>query len=289
MVGITSINSALLILRQNDAGHDVGDIIKTANADRTAEAVRTTAMNSMLVDLRPDPEALIPDEEVVHTFENGEYRTTTFTKDNNYMRSYDVLRRMVRDGGPGVQDIDLKSKIVQATTFPPASSPDWEKAVNDARYRVSVLVSEVSAANASYHQLKEIDPAGTSLDRDLVRFVNFQVHMGNMVASRYTAEYGEYKETAIQRAAAESGLDGTVTRLENGEYRIAAFKIANDDGKVVAELKDNGHFVIYNENGTMMRDMDREDVCAELTRGGSSHFARTAALLYTDDNDLELY
>ena len=56
-------------------------------------------------------------------------------------------------------------------------------------------------------------------------------------------------------------------------------------------MRDDGHFITYNKDGTVRKERNRFEVCAELSDGftGRMAFGRFSTLTYNQDKDLMFY
>jgi hypothetical protein len=304
MVGISnSMNSVLLLLRQNGpaaAGGEVAadEIVKIANGG-TGEAQAEVALSFSKEDPSPVNDALnhragIDLGDLAPTFTDNSIPPDVLAKLNKMVQRVDdpdeyryaALRQKVIDNRPHVAQQSYSSKVIEATTLAAEPGEKWKSLSEGAAHRAAILIGSVIEANSHLHILSKVTDTDLGNDHWSAAIINAQVDFANFNAE----QMAPYTKQILDDAAEAAGLGAHLTRTESGEYRVGAFRITSSDGQLVAELRQDGHFLLYNEDGSVGRDMGRSDVCAELSYGlGCSHFGRTAALVYSDDKDLQFY
>ena len=284
---ISSASAAITILRQGlfsqqDSENKSDDIINIYNRNKLQGAARENA-RSVLTQLSIDtaesePDASASESEIVHVVPGGGVYVTL----PNGSPTYEQLRARTNINKSADAQMRASARIVEATTLRLAENDSaWQKAVDSATQRFRDVVSDVIATNARFHTLDHIDASKTSLSYFEVFGLNCQIDTVNRLKNVNMAR--PISESTLK----DHGINGRIDTLANGELRISAFQISSEDGRLVAELRENGHFVTYNSDGSVWREMDRSDVCAEMSRGMWT--GKLAALVYSEDKDLMFY
>lgn len=192
-------------------------------------------------------------------------------------------------------------KVVEATVLKNVEAGSWDDLVSKAEKQTSVLVGGIVLANAHFHKLDHIDAAQKGMDADVATLMNNYIDDEMASARMWASHYDQLAESANFYASnpdmSFKNLSvGYGVKTESGEYRIHAYKVMTMDEKhVIAEMREDGHFVTYNQDGSVRRERNRFEVCAELSNGmaefGSSgtNFGRLATLVYNEEKDFMFY
>lgn len=152
-------------------------------------------------------------------------------------------------------NIRAEGKIADAMmTVQQVKQPEptpWQKDQEAGLKRSAALIGNVMLANAKYHKLETFNP--TFGPDAISNYVNRMVKDHNDNAEEYSLAGVMNMGYALGRA----GVGNVVSQKDTGEYKLNAFQIKNDSGKLVSELTDKGHYIEYNEDGTVSRDMLR--------------------------------
>lgn len=308
-----SISNALQILRpilpdRQASTNEVDEITRIANNARTerlAEASRAKL-----------EEASAPEEKETSTEVRRPKRGTltqvpgggfTYTlSDDDVALAFDFrrLRSMVIGEKPATElRGTFQTRLVEATTLNPPVSQAWSAEIEKATEDFGFVVSHVIEFNAEFHTLDRPMRDGKVLD--IQDFLSDPQLIAEDFATFEAASYFQARETLNMALAEHEGLSGLVKmqldwdiqqnrmngaihQIENGEYRLSSYQFKASDGRVVAELKDNGHFVTYREDGSVLRDRNRADVCIDMCTSNWS-FGRLSTLTKSEDKDLMFY
>lgn len=291
---ISSMNSALLILRQGDAtrhsyNSEISRIAGTKDLQASVQQVFFAA-TATVAELSTGDDAAVENSatEPPHIM-SSEYGTvinlgrnpTPYMEAENYGR----LAEAVGQPSKVTSDLKFQSKVVEATTLSEPASEKWQRALEDADRRTGLMVGALAEANVEFHKLNHLVPTNPNADASVVSEVNMWIDAVNRRGEDWSRFLSLDPHLKFSNA---SGLRDNVTLSDSGEYKLSAYQIKTDDGKLVAEMKDNGHYVTYNEDGSIRREMDRSDVTSELA-SKTSKFSRLASLLYSDDKDMQFY
>lgn len=291
---ISTLSSALLILRQDlyarnnstEPSDGIGEIVnrsKNTNVDPLKSfSIHTNfkGVNSLEATTRTGQEKVPPEltpEQVAGAVDSFGNPVKSFSGTAHLKELKNAL------GITTPVTAKFQAILVEATALAETTSDKWERALRDATHRTSKLVGRVMEINAMYHKLDYFQPQTQNADPDAVKYVNEFIYEENYKASR--TSQGLHK---VMVRAENLGLQDSINESETGELTISAYQIKTDDGKLVAEMKENGHYVTYNENGTVRREMNRSEIASELS-SQTSLFSRLASILYSDHEDMHFY
>ncbi len=186
----------------------------------------------------------------------------------------------------------FQGKVVEATTLRNATSVLWDQQVKNAEKQTSILVGGIISANAHFHKIDHIDAESKDIDPAVASILNNYID-DEMDSARM---FGDLYDAFAESANSNSHGTGIAVKAQSGEYKIQAYKfMSNDEKHVVAEMREDGHFITYNEDGSVRQERNRFEVCAELSNGRgelgqrADNFGRLATLVYTEDKDLMFY
>lgn len=170
---------------------------------------------------------------------------------------------------------------------------DWQKEIDHALHMTSLLVGTITEYNSQFHQLSKIDISQHHIDPNVARVIN------NYISDENHTMQHIYDPILAEHALWSLRFNTGMNQFKidsNGEYKIDPYKMMSKDGKLVLEMKDNGHLVTYNEDGSVLKERSRFEVCAELSDGhdlkwgfGETRFARYSTFTHTDDQHLMFY
>lgn len=200
---------------------------------------------------------------------------------NSIEKYNDLLHEFSRKNT--VADLNFHSHVVQATTLSESAADSWERQLDNANYHTGSAVGALAEANAKFHPLTPVDINRKDVNEDAIKFVNDIIKLDNKIHEQLTGEVIVSRLAIID----QNGLADKIKRVDGG-YKLSAYEIKSDDGRLVAEMKDTSHYITYNMDGSVRREMNRADVTREL---GSqvSMFSRMAGVLYDDEKDFEFY
>lgn len=207
--------------------------------------------------------------------------------------AFRIIERKISGLNAFGKDAIYNGKVVEATTLNNSEKTGWQKEVENAEKLTSMLVGTVTEYNSYYHDINNIDESRQDIDPSVARIINNYIDDERSTIKNFNKP--EYTEGRLSMLGDTIGI-GHISKRDNGEYKIEPYKVMSKDGKLVAEMKDDGHFVTYNEDGSVLKERSRFEVCAELSDGhdvkwgfGETRFARYATLVYTEDKDLMFY
>lgn len=155
----------------------------------------------------------------------------------------------------------FQAKIIEITKLDPGSNENWEAQKQLARDRMNFLIGGVQAANLRFHQLERNDISDETMDvvgKGWLKRNNQLLDHIDKEKER-TSRRAEYNmETYLEIA----NFGKIITRKENGEYKINAFKVNGDDGKILSELTEDGRYIEYNLDGTQGKIFSRREVAS---------------------------
>lgn len=182
-----------------------------------------------------------------------------------------------------VTDLTFHGRVVEATTLAQTAEERWQWELDDAAYRTGVAVGAVAESNSSLHALRLVDEKRQDLDVVAVKYVNSSIENLKRI---HDVPLRLDEVTELQHMGSSYFSDKVVQ--VNGEYKLSAYEIKSQDGRLLAEMKDNGHYITYNMDGSVRREMNRAEVCTELG-SQQSLYSRLAGLLYDDEKDFQFY
>lgn len=153
----------------------------------------------------------------------------------------------------------FQAKIIEITKLDPGSKENWEAQKQLARDRMNFLIGGVQAANLRFHKLErnEISEKITDETQKTIIDANNQILDGIESNKEINGRNAEYNMNTYLSIA---NFGQIVTQRDNREYKVNAFKVNSDDGKLLSELTEDGRYIEYNIDGKQDKVFSRREV-----------------------------